>query len=85
MTLYEGKVKNDRFKYVFAIDDNGGLNLSRYKNNTNERITFDNVKITECGHGSRIEYGMNDWKSNSSLPFKKYNDGTLDTNFWALI
>ena len=83
MKIYEGKIKNDKYKYILAIDENGGMNLSRYKEITKERIRYDNVKITECGHGSRIEYGMKDWASNSSLPFKKYNDGTLDTNFWT--
>ena len=85
MTIYEGRVKNDKFKYVLTVDENEKLNLSRYKDNTNEKITFDKVKITECGHGSRVEYGMNDWKSNSSLPFKKYSDGTIDTNVWTEI
>lgn len=74
--LYEGDGICNGAKYIFTIYEDDSVKLTFFNGNT--RVEEPAVKLIDIGTngGKRIEYGTTNVKS--SLPFRKYVDGTLD-------
>ena len=80
--MYVGDGVYPGVKFVLVIYTDNSLKLLYYNGRT--RIEEPGVEIVDSGEngGKRIEYGTPNVKT--SLPFKKYLDGTLEER-WTKI
>lgn len=81
--LYETDGANKGVKYVLTINEDDSAKLVFY--NGAFKVDEPNVCIVDVGGngGKRIEYGTTNVKS--SLPFKRYMDGTLDDRWTKIL
>ena len=81
--IYETDGVSKGVKYVLTINEDDSVKLMFY----NGAFKFDepNVQIIDIGNngGKRVEYGTSIMKS--SLPFKRYLDGTLDERWTKIL
>ena len=69
-------------KYVLVIYDDWSVKLTFYNGTIRFEKPFARIKLIGDNGGKTIEYGTAHVKS--SLPFRKYLDGTLDER-WTQI
>ena len=80
--IYESDGTTSGTKYILTINEDDSVKLVLY----NGAFKFEehNVHIVDIGPngGKRIEYGTSNVQS--SIPFRRYTDGTID-NRWTKI
>lgn len=80
--LYLGDGNYPGVKFVFTIYTDNSMKLAYYNGRT--RIEEPNVELLDVGDngGKKIEYGTSAVRT--SMPFKRFTDGKLHTN-WVQI